>query len=124
MPEPAPVLFAYPRGSRRRSLIGMYRSRPLIEHQCGRRPIFRRSGLLLVVTARRRGFRPPGADGLHIAGKLPDLLGRHLLAEGRHSVRPAVADRCDDRHHFQAVIPPAVEKRRSGTALSVRMTAL
>src|SRR4051794_17870981 len=95
-------------GSRRRTLVRMDRRRSFIEQFGGRGAVFGRPGLLLIVAAGRRGFGPVSADGLYITRELPDLLSRHLVAEGRHAVRPAVANRGKDRHHFRAVIPPAV----------------
>src|SRR4051812_34902061 len=74
-------------GSWRRPLVRMDRGRALIEQLGGRRAIFRRPRLLLVVAARRRGFRLVGADGLYVARELPDLLGGHLVAKRRHSMR-------------------------------------
>src|SRR5947209_784198 len=108
--------------SRRWSLIGMNRGRSLVEQYRSRRAIFGWTRLLFITAAGRRRLGRIGAERLHVAGKLPDLLGRHLAAECRHAMRPAVPDRCEDRHHFRTVIPPAVKKGRSGPASAIPVT--
>src|SRR3954464_9826389 len=95
-------------GSRRRTLVRMNGGRALIEQFGGRRAVFRWPGMLFVVAAGGGGFCAIRADGLHIAGELPDLLGRHPVGESWHSMRPAVANGSKDRYHIGTVVPPAV----------------
>src|SRR3569833_1193504 len=102
----------------------MERGGPFVEQQLCGRAVFGWPRLLLVVAARSGGLAFVGADGLHIARKLPDLIRRQLAAEGWHSVRPPVPDRGEDRHHLGPVIPPAVEESGTGAATAVTMAAL
>src|SRR4051794_37739523 len=107
-----------------RSLVRMDRYRAFIEALCGRRSILRGPRVLLVVAARRRRLRPVGTDSLNITCDLPDLLGGHLVAKRRHSLRTAVPDRCEDRHRLWTIIPPPVEQGRADTALPFAVTTL
>src|SRR5947208_9957816 len=80
--------------------------------------------MLFIVAAGCRRLGRIGADRLHIAGNLPDLFGRHLVAERGHAVRPSVADRGVDRDTFGTVIPPAIEKSWTDAALSIAVAGL
>src|SRR4051812_31730244 len=90
---PGPPIRAWRASSRRRTLVQMNRCRPFVELLGCWAAVFGRPGLLFVVAAGSCCLYRIRPDGLHIAGELPDLLGRHLVPKCGHAMRTAIADR-------------------------------